>query len=272
VIVSAVAATARGEVGVVTSAGRLVRLGVLDLPSLPTTASQPHLQGGAPVGEFVTLDGERALALTTLDPDSPGLALGTRQGVVKRVNPDHLAREEWEVVSLRDGDEVVGAVELRTGSETLCFITSDGQLLHFGAEGVRPQGRGGGGIAGIKLGAGAHVVAFAALDRPDASVVVTVSGAASALPGTEAGSVKVTPFSEYPPKGRATGGVRCHRFLRGEDTLVFGWAGPAPAWAAADSGAPVDLPEPVGRRDGSGVPGSQPIAACSGPVASLVAG
>jgi DNA gyrase subunit A len=109
------------------------------------------------------------------------------------------------------------------------------------------------------------VVSFTALD-PDGSVVVTVSGASSALPGTEAGSVKVTPFSEYPPKGRATGGVRCHRFLKGEDELVFGWAGPAPAQAAADSGAAVDLPEPVGRRDGSGHPGSQPIAACAGPV------
>jgi DNA gyrase subunit A len=187
--------------------------------------------------------------------------------VVKRVNPEHLsARDDWDVIALRDGDEVVGAVELRTGDETLCFVTSEGQLLHFAASGVRPQGRSGGGIAGVKLGAGARVVSFTALD-PEDSVVVTVSGASSALPGTEAGSVKVTAFSEYPPKGRATGGVRCHRFLKGEDELVFGWAGPAPAQAAADSGAPVDLPEPVGRRDGSGHPGSQPIAACAGPVA-----
>jgi DNA gyrase subunit A len=98
--------------------------------------------------------------------------------------------------------------------------------------------------------------------------VVTISGSSSALPGTEAGSVKVTPFAEYPGKGRATGGVRCHRFLKGEDTLLFAWAGPAPALAAAASGAPVDLPEATGRRDGSGTPGSQPVAACAGPVAS----
>jgi DNA gyrase subunit A len=267
VIVSAVTATARGEVGVLTSAGRVVKLGVLDLPTLPSTANHPHLQGGAPVGEFLTLEGERVLGLTSFDPSSPGLALGTRQGVVKRVNPEHLsARDDWDVIALRDGDEVVGAVELRTGDETLCFVTSEGQLLHFAASGVRPQGRSGGGIAGVKLGAGARVVSFTALD-PEDSVVVTVSGASSALPGTEAGSVKVTAFSEYPSKGRATGGVRCHRFLKGEDELVFGWAGPAPAQAAADSGAPVDLPEPVGRRDGSGHPGSQPIAACAGPVA-----
>ena len=271
VVVSAVATTARGEVGVVTSAGRVVKLGVLDLPTLPATANHPNLQGGAPVGEFLSLEGERVLALTGFDPDSPGLALGTRHGVVKRVNPEYLsARDDWEVISLKEDDEVVGAVELGTGEETLCFVTSDGQLLHFGAGSVRPQGRSGGGIAGVKLAAGARVVSFTALDPSDA-VVVTVSGSSSALPGTEAGSVKVTPFSEYPPKGRATGGVRCHRFLKGEDELVLGWAGSAPAMAAASSGAPVDLPEPVGRRDGSGTPGTQPILAVAGPVGTTTA-
>ena len=73
--------------------------------------------------------------------------------------------------------------------------------------------------------------------------MVTASGSSTALPGTEPGAVKVTPFSEYPAKGRATGGVRCHRFLKGEDTLVTAWAGDAPARAAAASGAPIDLPE-----------------------------
>jgi DNA gyrase subunit A len=91
------------------------------------------------------------------------------------------------------------------------------------------------------------------------------------VPGTEPGALKVTPFSEYPGKGRATGGVRCHRFLKGEDTLVVAWAGTGPARAAAASGAPVDLPEATGRRDGSGTPGSQPIAAVAGPVASTTA-
>ena len=81
--------------------------------------------------------------------------------------------------------------------------------------------------------------------------------------------MKVTPFSEYPAKGRATGGVRCHRFLKGEDTLVLAWAGTGPAQAAAASGAAVDLPEAAGRRDGSGVPASQPIAACSSPATAL---
>ena len=85
---------------------------------------------------------------------------------------------------------------------------------------------------------------------------MTVAGSSAALPGTEPGSVKVTPYAEYPAKGRATGGVRCHRFLQGEDTLILAWAGAAPARAAAGSGVAVDLPAATGRRDGSGTPGT----------------
>jgi len=271
VIVSVVPATARGQVGAVTSRGRLVRLGVLDLPTLPSTANAPHLQGGAPVSEFLSLEpGERVLALSSFEPDSPGLALGTRRGVVKRVTPDHLAnKDSWDVVRLDDGDEVVGAVELRTGQEELVFISSEAALLHFNAAGVRPQGRGGGGISGIRLPDGAHVVFFGAFGADTEASVVTVSGSSDSLPGTEAGSLKVTPFAEYPAKGRGTGGVRCHRFLKGEDALLLAWAGPAPAAAAAASGAPVDLPEPTGRRDGSGSPAAQPIVAVAGPAAAL---
>jgi len=192
--------------------------------------------------------------------------LGTRQGVVKRVHPEALAnRDEWDVITLKDDDEVVGAVQLDTGEEELCFLTSDAQLLHFAASSVRPQGRGGGGMAGIKLGAGARVIGFSAVTTAD-SVVVTIAGSSSALPGTEAGAAKVTPFVEYPGKGRATGGVRCMRFLKGEDELLFGWVGPAPALAAAASGTPVELPAPVDRRDGSGTPLGQPVAACAGPL------
>ncbi|WP_275887120.1 DNA gyrase C-terminal beta-propeller domain-containing protein, partial [Nocardioides sp. 616] len=267
VVVSAVRTTARAEIGVVTSRGRLLKVQVLDMPELPAGANDPNLQGGLPLSEILSLEpGERALCLSSLGTAGPGLALGTRQGIVKRVTPEVLSREDWEVIGLKDGDEVVGAVELATGNEELCFITAEAQLLHFGADAVRPQGRSGGGIAGVRLAGRDRVVWFGALDPADA-VVVTASGSSTALPGTEPGAVKVAPFSEYPAKGRATGGVRCHRFLKGEDSLVFAWAGTAPARAAAASGAPVELPEADGRRDGSGVPGSQPIVACAPPVA-----
>ncbi|MFD4658392.1 DNA topoisomerase (ATP-hydrolyzing) subunit A [Kitasatospora sp. NPDC058444] len=266
VIVSAVHATARADVGVVTSAGRVLRLPVIDLPALPPTPS-PTLAGGAAVGEFLRLEaGERVLALTTLDESSPGLALGTVQGVVKRVVPEWPAnKDEFEVIALKEGDELVGAVELRTGDEDLVFIASDAQLLRYPAGQVRPQGRPAGGMAGIKLSDGARVLSFTAVDPAADAVVVSVATTTGTLSDGEQTTWKVTPFEQYPRKGRATGGVRCQRFLRGEDALAFAWAGAAPAQAATAKGAPVDLPERDPRRDGSGTPVTTPIAVVAGP-------
>jgi DNA gyrase subunit A len=261
VMVSKIIATARGSCGLITSAGRLIKISALDLPTVPSTAHAPNLQGGTHVSELVTLDaGEKVLCLTTLADDSLGLALGTARGVVKRVNPEILGRDSWEVIRLEAGDRVVGAIELTTAAAELVFVTNDAQLLHFPATAVRPQGRSGGGMAGIKLGIGASVVYFGAVSATEV-VVATVSGTSRALPGTDAGSVKVTGFEHYPAKGRATGGVRCHRFLKGEDAVLLAWVGPAPAIAAAPSGSPVPLPAVDARRDGSGTPSSQPIAA-----------
>jgi len=278
VIVSSVSSTARGTVGLVTSAGRFIRLGVLELPALPPSAHSPALSGGAPVSEFITTrPGETVIALVAAESAGAGLALGTAQGVVKRVTPDYPQNAaEFEVIALKDGDRVVGAVQLADEDSELTFITSDAQLLRFPASSVRPQGRGAGGMAGIRLAPRASVIWFGAVDPAagvqDAAsdgpasgpVVVTVAGAAGALPGTMAATVKVTPFAEFPPKGRATGGVRCHRFLKGEDVLVLAWAGAGPARGATEAGTPVELPPPVGRRDGSGERVRHPLAAIGG--------
>lgn len=261
VIVSAVRATARGDFCVFTNTGRLVRGHAIEVPSVPVTAAAPNLQGGSPATELLPLEpGERILGLGSLSEQTFGWALGTRRGVVKRVNPELLSKDSWEIVRLESGDEVVGAVELSHDLVSLVFISSDAQLLHFPATSVRPQGRAGGGIAGIKLAAGAEVIFFGATTSSD-STVVTVAGSTAALPGTESGSVKVTAMSEYPAKGRATGGVRCQRLLKGEDALLLAWAGPDPAISAAASGAPIDLPAPDPRRDASGISIGQPVAA-----------
>ena len=286
VIVASVGSTARGTIGVLTSLGRLIRLGVLELPAIPPSANSPGLSGGAPVSEFIgTEPGETVVAVVAADAAGAGLALGTAGGVVKRVGPDYPQNgSDFEVIALKEGDRVVGAVQLESEEQDLVFITSDGQLLRFGAPSVRPQGRGAGGMAGIRLSPRASVVWFGAV-HPDAAagsdadqpgtaarpgsvpgrpVVVTVAGSAGALPGTTAATVKVTPYAEYPAKGRATGGVRCHRFLRGEDALVLAWAGPEPARGATEAGSPVDLPPAAGRRDGSGARVRHPLAAVGG--------
>ena len=160
--------------------------------------------------------------------------------------------------------------------DRLVFISSDSSLLTFEAKNVRPQGRTAGGMAGIKLAEGARVAAFNVvpagkvawtyeegengLTSGSGAVVLTVAGDSDALPGTENGAAKVTPLEMYPTKGRATGGVRSQRFLKGQNTLILAWAGLYPLHASTSAGSPVELPKPDMRRDGSGVDLASPIA------------
>ncbi|MGL1456400.1 DNA gyrase C-terminal beta-propeller domain-containing protein, partial [Vibrio parahaemolyticus] len=69
-------------------------------------------------------------------------------------------KPEIEIIALRAGDRVVGAAPASDAAE-LVFIADDAQLLRFDASSVRPQGRSAGGMAGIRLSDGAHVIAFA---------------------------------------------------------------------------------------------------------------
>ncbi|QOD04913.1 DNA topoisomerase (ATP-hydrolyzing) subunit A [Pseudarthrobacter sp. BIM B-2242] len=256
---SVVKTSARSEIAAVTSQGRMLRLQVMDMPVLPPMSGLPNLAGGVPAKDFITLlKGEALVAFAPLDEV---LAIGTAQGVVKRVQPDYpLNREDWEVIALKDKDVVVGVAPAGSEDTDLVFLTREAQLLRFSAANVRPQGRTAGGMAGIKLGTGDHVIFFGAVaPDDDAAVVVTIAGTDGALPGTAPGAAKVTAFAEYPAKGRATAGVRAHRFLKGEDTLLLGWAGHGPAKASSLAGVARSLPQEHGRRDGSGIPLSQAV-------------
>ena len=247
---SAVDATTRGDLGAVTSAGRLVRFSPVDLPSVPANSVQ--LGAGTKADQYLGLSGtEHVIAVVRLDDAAP-IALGTAQGVVKRVAATELpaGKHDVEVIALKPGDSVVGAAPAADDAE-LVFITSDAQLLRFEAASVRPQGRAAGGMAGIRLSADAQVIAFTAVIAGDETVVATIAGSTSALAGTDAGSGKVSAFAEFPAKGRATGGVRAQRFLRGEDALTLAWVGDDPRAVGTD-GAVRQLPAAGAKRDASG--------------------
>ena len=264
-ITSQLATTARSRVGAVTDTGRLVRLDVVATPEIPRPEGAPSLAGGQPARLLVDIEPEeRVVGLVPIGSrTAPPIVLATAAGVIKRVRPgDEPGRgDSWEVIALADSDRVVFA-GTAADSDILVLVTSDAQLLRFEASRVRPQGRGAGGMAGISLHEGARVIAGSAVPAEllAEAVVVTVADAEGALPGTGTGSVKVTPLDRYPAKGRATGGVRAQRFLRGEDELVLAWVGVGPARAVGPGGQSVGLPEADERRDGSGSPLSAPVA------------
>jgi len=252
-ILSSVVTTSRSEIGAITNLGRLIRFTAVDLPSVPENSIQ--LAAGAKIADYLAIGNrrERVLGLVSLGSDLP-IALGTRQGTVKRVAPGaYPAKPDFEVIALKPGDEVVGVAQ---GPETedLVFITSDAQLLHFGASAVRPQGASAGGMAGINLGAKASVIFFGSMDAASSIEVATVSSSTATIAGADPGRAKVSSLTEFPGKGRATGGVRAHTFLKGEDVLALAWAGPSPALAVGSDGSQRSLPDAGAKRDASGTP------------------
>lgn len=286
-IVSMFRTSTRSSYGLVTSAGRLVLAHVVELPKV--SADGPlSVTGGVKAEELLGMTentdpirGERVIAAIDMPSTDDGgqlvpLALGTRNGVVKRWNRESpTTMDSWSVIDLKDDDEVLAAAEAHD-EDRLVFVSTDSSLLTFEAKNVRPQGRTAGGMAGIRLAEGCSVAAFAVvpdgkvtwnyeegengLFSASGAVVLTVAGDSEALPGTENGAAKVTPLEMYPTKGRGTGGVRSQRFLKGQDTLILAFVGAYPLHASTQSGAPVELPKPDMRRDGSGTDLSAPIA------------
>ncbi|WEG10447.1 DNA topoisomerase 4 subunit A [Microbacterium horticulturae] len=249
---SSVDTTSRGELGAVTTAGRLVRFTPVDLPSVPGNSVQ--LGAGTRVDQYLALaKGEHVVAIVPLVTE-PAIALGTTQGIVKRVAATELAgKPETEIISLKPGDAVVGAAPAPDDAE-LVFVTSDAQLLRFPASAVRPQGRSAGGMAGVRVTSGENVVSFDVVPAgEEATVVVTVAGSTQVLAGADAGTAKVSTFDQFPAKGRGTGGVRAQRFLKGEDAITLAWVGAAPHAVGTD-GAVRQLPAEPARRDASGTP------------------
>lgn len=243
--------TARTEIGAVTNLGRLIRFTPVDLPAVPAASVQ--FSAGVKIADYIGLTNkkERVLALVDLSSERP-IALGTTQGVVKRVIPNQWPNKpDFEVIALKPRDEVVGVAQPEEDDE-LIFIASDAKLLHFTASGVRPQGAPAGGMAGVSLAAGARVLFFGAAPHAEDIQVATISVAEGTIPGTDPGRAKISTFADFPPKGRATGGVRAHTFLKGEAHLEQAWVGPGPVRALSPEGAARPMPDPVGRRDASG--------------------
>ncbi|OCA93971.1 DNA gyrase/topoisomerase IV subunit A [Actinobaculum suis] len=263
-LISIAQATARGRIGVVTTAGRVIAVDVVAIPAVPENAG---IAGGSRVRELASLEKEeQALALVELsgpNAEAGVLTLVTAQGRIKRLSDSHPEnRDVAEAITLADGDYVADAA-ISADTDQLVIITSDAQLLRFEASLVRPQRRAGQGIAGIRLNPGARVIALGVAPANDISgtMVVTIAGNSSALPGTTAGSAKVTPLDRFPAKGRGTMGVRAHRFLKGEDVLTIAYVGPEPLRAVASNGKVVELPEIEERRDASGTALTKPVAA-----------
>ncbi|MDR1034303.1 MAG: DNA topoisomerase IV subunit A [Bifidobacteriaceae bacterium] len=252
--------TTTSEIGVVTNHGNLYKLPVSDVITLDAQENETaslDLSQGVEFAHILDGQNEKPVQIVPLTSDIT-LALGTKLGIVKRTIIESTKKEVLQLISLKDDDELLG-IQPTNDTDDLVFIATDSQMLKFEAKNVRPQGNQAGGMAGIALKDDAKAIYFGVVAQKENALVFTVAGNSRVLPGTAAGSAKITPYKLYPYKGRATGGVRTQKFLKGQDTLIF--AGISDVLRANNlAGERVTLPEINERRDGSGTAMSELIA------------
>jgi DNA gyrase subunit A len=239
----------RKDLGFLTSTGIMHRIHAGDIPPVGDTFDPAS---AVKVEQFVGLEGDERLVGVFDLSSSSEIALATSQGVIKRVVADWPSKDLFEVITLKEGDRVIGAA-LADEARQYVLVTSDAQLLRFDSSGVRATGRSAAGIAGINLSEGASVIAFGTVSDDSNIQVITAAKSESTLAGIDGGSLKRSLLTEFPAKGRATGGVRGHKFIRNEDHLYFAAITTLESLACAADGKPIDLESiALGKRDASG--------------------
>ncbi len=156
---------------------------------------------GMSIVNILALDSNEKITAAVVVPDfnaAEYCTMGTVNGRVKRVVLSEFANVRPSgliAIGLDAGDEL-GWVRLTSGKDDIILITTGGYALRFNESTIRPMGRQGLGVTGIKLRKG-DAVASMEVVKPGADLLVV----------TDLGYGKRTPLKDYPVKGRATGGV-----------------------------------------------------------------
>ena len=125
--------------------------------------------------------------------------MATANGTVKKTALSEFSRPRPSgiiAVSLDDGDYLIG-VALTDGKQDMMLFSDAGKALRFAEGEVRAMGRNAGGVRGMRLPEGGHVISLLTADNENVSV----------LTATENGYGKRTPIGDYTRHGRGTLGM-----------------------------------------------------------------
>jgi DNA gyrase subunit A len=166
---------------------------------------------GESIRRFIPMQGDegiRALLPVSDFAEDRYLVVFTRDGRAKKTPLSEyraVTASGLNDLKLLGDDDVVAAIET-DGRGDYLMLASNGKALRFSDEDLRAAGRVGQGVQAMNLAAGARVVAAAAVHPDDRRAVLLVSSD---------GFGKRTRLSEFPLKGRATGGVESMVLARG---------------------------------------------------------
>ncbi len=233
----------------VLSTGRVASVRAAKLPET-TRAGKSEL-----ARSFISLDpGERVVAIVPVSAFSEEvyLVVFTREGKVKKTAlSEYVRADEKGAPDLRLlGKDAIARALVMPGGGDFLVTTSDGKTLRFSDGDLRPTGRVGQGVQAIGLAKNASVVSADWLTDVDERMLWVASST---------GLIKRSLVSEYPRKGRATGGVATMQLLPRSSIVGAGVLGGSEdvLLVTASGGTARAIPDrvPVVARDRKGVIG-----------------
>lgn len=125
--------------------------------------------------------------------------MATKKGTVKKVDIEQFAdirKNGLIAINLDEGDELI-VVRPTNGNSDVLMMSVKAKTVRFDESKVKPTGRSSRGVRGIKLEGDDYVIMMDVVRSHEDRVLVV----------SENGFGKITPLTDFPPKGRGTKGM-----------------------------------------------------------------
>lgn len=195
---------------VFTNLGKVYKIKGYNIPQYHRNAR------GMPIVNLIDFEpNEQINGILAIREFNPNLYLffATKQGIVKRTELsqyENIRSNGLKALNINSDDELL-AVRLTDGNREIMLGTSDGKLVRFKEDDVRPMGRNATGVKGVTLDLNEKVVGMDVI--PDENAYV--------LSISEYGYGKLTPVSEYRLVKRGGKGVKTLHVTEKNGPLVL---------------------------------------------------
>jgi len=170
-----------------------------------------------------------------------GLAIVTAKGEIKISKTDFGNKDEFPVIALREGDSIAATLWLARSvkGKKFVLVSSGAMAIAFDAESVRVSGSKAGPVKAMNLKSDAEkIIGFGLVEKPTESSIISEGSK----------TIKVTPVTEVPVKGKGGQGVVLHKLKANEKNQLTGaFVGSDLVMAMANTPNALSLP-PVSKR------------------------
>ena len=193
-----------------TNKGKVYRLKGYEIPEAGRTAK------GTAIVNLLSLErGEKISAVITISNFAEGkyLLMATKSGMIKKTalyEYNSVRKSGLQAITLKNEDELID-VRMTDGEDNVVLVTREGLCITFAEKDVRPIGRTGQGVIGMKLNEGDEVIGM----EP-----IIAGSKATLLAITENGFGKRTELDEYRVQTRGGKGVITYKITPKTGKLV----------------------------------------------------